>query len=116
MGKRDDPSGQSWSTFLRNHAPHSAAMDLFVVPSIGFGKYEGVGQFLTSPEARLSMIDVRMRDRDGRRFVGISDGHHRFAWMRDHGALAIPVIIPISQAREIKRLVGSKARICRVRM
>jgi transposase InsO family protein len=36
MGKRDDPSGQSWSTFLRNHAPHSAAMDLFVVPSIGF--------------------------------------------------------------------------------
>jgi transposase InsO family protein len=36
MVKRDDPSGQSWSTFLRNHAPHSAAMDLFVVPSIGF--------------------------------------------------------------------------------
>jgi transposase InsO family protein len=36
MAKRDDPSGQSWSTFLRNHAPHIAAMDLFVVPSIGF--------------------------------------------------------------------------------
>ena len=32
----DDPSGQSWSTFLRNHAPHIAAMDLFVVPTIGF--------------------------------------------------------------------------------
>ena len=31
-----DPSGQSWSTFLRNHAPHIAAMDLFVVPTIGF--------------------------------------------------------------------------------
>jgi transposase InsO family protein len=30
------PSGQSWSTFLRNHAPHIAAMDLFVVPTIGF--------------------------------------------------------------------------------
>jgi transposase InsO family protein len=29
-------SGQSWSTFLRNHAPHIAAMDLFVVPTIGF--------------------------------------------------------------------------------
>jgi len=36
MAKRDDPSGQSWSTFLRNHALHIAAMDLFVVPSIGF--------------------------------------------------------------------------------
>ena len=32
----DDPSGQSWSTFLCNHAPQIAAMDLFVVPTIGF--------------------------------------------------------------------------------
>src|SRR5260370_30242616 len=36
MVKKGDPSGQSWSTFLRNHAPHIAAMDLFVVPTIGF--------------------------------------------------------------------------------
>ena len=36
MARKGDPSGQSWSTFLRNHAPHIAAMDLFVVPTIGF--------------------------------------------------------------------------------
>jgi hypothetical protein len=36
MAKNDDLSGQSWSTFLRNHAPRIAAMDLFVVPTIGF--------------------------------------------------------------------------------
>ena len=36
MVKTDDPSGQGWSTFLRNHAPQIAAMDLFVVPTIGF--------------------------------------------------------------------------------
>jgi transposase InsO family protein len=30
------PSGQSWGTFLRNHLPQIAAMDLFVVPTIGF--------------------------------------------------------------------------------
>jgi len=36
-GKRDDdPSVQSWAAFLRNHAPQTAAMDLFVVPTIGF--------------------------------------------------------------------------------
>lgn len=34
--RNDDPSGQSWATFLRNHAPQTAAMDLFVVPTIGF--------------------------------------------------------------------------------
>jgi hypothetical protein len=30
MAKRGEPSGQSWGTFLRNHMPHIAAMDLFV--------------------------------------------------------------------------------------
>jgi transposase InsO family protein len=36
MARRDDSPGQSWGTFLRNNAPHIAAMDLFVVPTIGF--------------------------------------------------------------------------------
>jgi hypothetical protein len=37
MAKIDgSPSGQSWGAFLRNHMPHIAAMDLFVVPTIGF--------------------------------------------------------------------------------
>ena len=36
MTKKGDPSGQSWGTFLRNHMPHIAAMDLFVVPTISF--------------------------------------------------------------------------------
>src|SRR5262245_34778308 len=37
MAKRGgEPSGQSWSTFLHNHLPHIAAMDLFMVPTIGF--------------------------------------------------------------------------------
>ena len=29
-------ASQGWCTFLRNHAPDIAAMDLFVVPTIGF--------------------------------------------------------------------------------
>jgi hypothetical protein len=36
MVKRRAPSSQGWRTFLRNHAPDIAAMDLFVVPTIGF--------------------------------------------------------------------------------
>ena len=36
MVSKSDPYGQSSSTFLRNHAPHIAAMDLLVVPTIGF--------------------------------------------------------------------------------
>jgi hypothetical protein len=36
MVKRRAPPSQGWRTFLRNHAPDIAAMDLFVVPTIGF--------------------------------------------------------------------------------
>ncbi len=36
MVKRHGLPSQGWRTFLRNHAPDIAAMDLFVVPTIGF--------------------------------------------------------------------------------
>ena len=36
MVKRRGPPSQGWRTFLRNHAPDIAAMDLFVVPTIRF--------------------------------------------------------------------------------
>src|SRR5712664_1451544 len=36
MVKRRGAPSQGWRTFLRNHAPDIAAMDLFVVPTIGF--------------------------------------------------------------------------------
>jgi transposase InsO family protein len=36
MVRRFGPPSQGWRTFLRNHAPDIAAMDLFVVPTIGF--------------------------------------------------------------------------------
>jgi transposase InsO family protein len=36
MVKQHRPPSQGWRTFLRNHAPDIAAMDLFVVPTIGF--------------------------------------------------------------------------------
>jgi hypothetical protein len=36
MVKHRGPPSEGWRTFLRNHAPDIAAMDLFVVPTIGF--------------------------------------------------------------------------------
>src|ERR1700721_15503 len=36
MVKRRGPPSQGWRTFLHNHAPDTAAMDLLVVPIIGF--------------------------------------------------------------------------------
>jgi hypothetical protein len=36
MVKRRRPPSQGWRTFLRNHAPDIAAMDLFIAPTIDF--------------------------------------------------------------------------------
>jgi hypothetical protein len=36
MVKRCGPPSPGWSSFLRNHAPDIAAMDLFIAPTIGF--------------------------------------------------------------------------------
>src|SRR2546428_3986953 len=41
MVKRCGPPSQGWRTFLRNHAPDIAAMDLFIAPTIGFGLLYG---------------------------------------------------------------------------
>jgi hypothetical protein len=35
-GRASPSTSQGWRTFLRNHAPEIAAMDFFVVPTIGF--------------------------------------------------------------------------------
>src|SRR6478735_7090519 len=36
MAKRRGPPSQGWRTFMHNHAPDIAAMDFFVVPTLGF--------------------------------------------------------------------------------
>jgi transposase InsO family protein len=36
MASNGRPRGQNWGTFLHNHMPYIAAMDLFVVPTISF--------------------------------------------------------------------------------
>src|SRR5512139_422077 len=36
MVRRWGPPSQGWKTFLFNHAPHIGAIDLFVVPTVGF--------------------------------------------------------------------------------
>jgi hypothetical protein len=42
MVKRRRPPSQTWRTFLGNHAPDISAIDLFVVPTIGFNLLYGL--------------------------------------------------------------------------
>jgi hypothetical protein len=52
MVKRRGPPSQGWRTFLRNHAPDTAAMDLFVVPTIGFRILYGPVAVRSQPTCR----------------------------------------------------------------
>src|SRR6516225_4559083 len=55
MVKRCGPPSQGWGTFLRNHAPDIAAMDLFVTPTIGFNLLSG---FIVVRLARRRLVWV----------------------------------------------------------
>jgi transposase InsO family protein len=57
MVKRNGPPSQGWHTFLRNHAPDIAAMDLFVAPTIGFNLLYG---FVIVRLARRRLIWVNI--------------------------------------------------------
>jgi hypothetical protein len=56
MVKRRGPPSPGWRTFLRNHAPDIAAMDLFIAPTIGF-------------ELLYVLVIVRLERRKSDRFV-----------------------------------------------
>src|SRR6202035_3022354 len=68
MVKRRGPPSQGWRTFLHNHAPDIAAMDLFVVPTLGFKRlrdYAGSSQ--------RTRLDQRHNQPDGG--VGCTPDH-----------------------------------------
>jgi hypothetical protein len=84
------------------------------------GKYAGVDAFLRRrPKEPVMMPEVRIEPANECHrapIVFINNGRHRFAWMRDHGATALPVAALTSEATEVAQLVGTENRICRVTM
>ena len=57
MAKGGRGRSQTWKTFLRNHAPDIAAIDLFVVPTIGFKLLYGI-VIMRLDRRRLLWTDV----------------------------------------------------------
>jgi len=57
MIRRCGPPSQGWKTFLRNHAPDIGAIDLFVVPTIGFKLLYGL-VIITHHRRQLDWINV----------------------------------------------------------
>jgi hypothetical protein len=64
MVKRRGPPSQGWRTFLRNHVPDIAAIDLFVVPTVGFDLLYALAIVRLRPQR--PRLDQRHDKSDGR--------------------------------------------------
>jgi transposase InsO family protein len=131
MARRRGPPGQGWRTFLRNHAPDIAAIDTFVVPTVGFRLLYGIvimrldrrrlvwTNVTTNPTAEWIAQQITeafpwdqaprhlLRDRD-RSYGAIVRRRLRAMGIRDHP------IAPRSpwQNGHVERLIGSIRREC----
>ena len=76
------------------------------------GKYERVGAFLLqyAGNLRLFMPSVSFfRDQ-----VEFTDGRHRFAWLRDHGLLSMPVEVSSDSADAFRARFETTQQIGRI--
>jgi hypothetical protein len=62
MVKRRGPPRQSWQTFLHNHEPDITAMDLFVVPTVGF---DLLYAFVIVRLDRRNLVWINVKESDG---------------------------------------------------
>jgi hypothetical protein len=94
--RRGPPPSQGWRTFLRNHAPDVAAMDPFVVPTIGF-------------DLLYALVIVRLDRRD---LVWINVTAHRTAeWVARQITKAFPLDgTPRYMIRDRDRIYGTVVR------
>lgn len=81
----------------------------------GAGKGQA-GRYANMGATILSGVDIRMSTvslgDDGE--VRFTDGRHRFAWVRDHGAEAVMVATGRADAAALKRLFATDLRVCRI--
>jgi hypothetical protein len=74
-------------------------------------RYEKIGRHIESGAA-IWMPQLCLTGADE---ISFTDGRHRFAWVRDHGAIALPVATDPAQADQLAALFGSPLRICEIR-
>jgi len=69
-------------------------------------KYAKAGRRFLAGEA-MCMPEVGL---DAQGIIGFSDGRHRYLWMRENGAEAMPVAVSESQAKAVRAMCGSRRR------
>ena len=71
-------------------------------------KYARFGEWFLDQRQPVEMAHVGL---EGRK-LHFTDGRHRFAWMRDHGAQALPVTACRGDASPMLKHLGTQSREC----
>jgi hypothetical protein len=100
-----------WVDVAKIEAAWSSDPDFYVGPkgshnAIG-QRYDRFGEWLKN--GRIVEMPFISFDSDRKRPFFIN-GRHRFAWIRDHGAQAIPVCTPSDHAKEFQEKYGTNIR------
>ena len=74
-------------------------------------KYDRVGKWIAEFH-QLEMCIASLTEND---VVAFTDGRHRFAWLRDHGAEALPIAADPADEREMRARFETQERECRFR-
>lgn len=110
-----EPDPIVWLDVAKVEASIRKDVDRYVgVDGAGAGqpsRYHFVGRLIRTGHP-VYMPDLCLDENDE---IIFSDGRHRFAWARDHGARAIPVTVSIEMAHRLEALYGASIRECRVR-
>jgi len=69
-------------------------------------KYAKAGRRFLAGEP-MWMPEVGLDDNG---IIGFSDGRHRYLWMRENGAEAMPMAVSESQAKAVRAMCGSRRR------
>jgi hypothetical protein len=70
------------------------------------GRYERFGEWLE--EGEPVMMSEVYRDPYGE--VSFQNGRHRYAWLRDHGARAMPMLVAAPDAADFQHRYGTTSR------
>jgi transposase InsO family protein len=115
MVKRWGPPSQRWRTFLRNHAPDIAVMDLFVVPTVGF---KLLYAFVIVRLDRRALIWINVTQNPTAEWIALRDNDRIYGKVAQRRIRAmgirdkpIPVASPW-QNGYVERLIGSIRREC----
>lgn len=71
-------------------------------------RYPDFGRWLKTRTVPVEMPEIGMGQALG--CIMFLNGRHRFSWMRDHGAKALPVLVSAEDAAVIERKFGSTKR------